>query len=82
MQVCKSIMIGIGRETITTIRWCIAGVLLAFVWVNSSAAQNIQILGGSSVAKECFRASAAAAISGSASGRDLDYCEKRYTMEA
>jgi tetratricopeptide (TPR) repeat protein len=50
--------------------------LLGLSFAGTCFAQNMQVLGGSSIAKECFQASAAAVLTGTASGRDLEFCDK------
>lgn len=46
------------------------------VWFDGAQAQSMQVIGGGSIAQECFRASAMAARTGIASGRDLKNCDK------
>ena len=41
---------------------------------NQSYAQNMQVVGNNSLARECYRASTAAALSGSASRADVETC--------
>ena len=54
--------------------YCMVGSnILVF---GQAQAQSMQVIGGGSIAKECFRASANAARTGIASSRDLITCDK------
>ena len=51
-------------------------VCLHMMYFNTANAQSMQVIGGGSIAEECFRASAMAARTGIADGRDLISCDK------
>ncbi len=51
-------------------------ILLSVIWSGSVSAQNMQVIGGSSYARDCYHASTAAALTGSVSRVDVENCDK------
>lgn len=50
-------------------------ILLSVIWSGVAFAQNMQVIGGSSFARDCYHASTAAALTGSASRVDVENCD-------
>lgn len=51
-------------------------ILLGALWSSAALADSMQVIGGNSYATECFASSNAASLTGSASARDIQSCDR------